>query len=637
MRRCHEGVNASATARLAAMSLLVALPACMTDRPVAPAGLDGVAPAPTMFARGSELTVTEGGRALRAAQIRHDSTGAALLVARLRVHGEPGDSITLRDLRTGGAPSHPGARISATIRGISRSLTQIHLGGKAFYGFAAPDTVTVEYRLSVVGPAVPNATLRLVHQSAGSSELLSVPWAEVSQQVTPTAGPSGTTCSLTAATGACASVTWGIDPYAPGFVFPGFQSDAGSTGPSRPITITFSSQIASATVTAHDPTWAGNQLVGYDGSAIVASATFAGSGQAGVNVPSTRTVTGNITRVVLIPAPNDYVTYQVSVLVDAKVRLNVNCTPSPVTRGATVMCTATLSNGKAFSVVIASVDDPERSPRFISGAAINAGKGWQTQGPGLYSTYLSISAISSGSSYPGTGYVTVAPRTLPPMAFPALPTSRSATALDGPVFVDFHLPNVGMRFGEFRGPEVDTATVGDLPIIVATSGPSEGYFVIASGASVPLKRPEVVLNPTFLRAGPFFRDQNGTDGFSSVDPVSNMPYCNNATDPTWIDRVEAFVRRHEGVTGDPSSHFGLFSNALATLNPQGSIESLLFLNGTSSADVRRRVHSALKSWALSPSVSAPHTNLDDTESTPAAFNAAAQCALDRNLVQERGQ
>lgn len=638
MQKCHEATSRSTTARLATtVAFLTGLLACTTDRPTAPASTHDLPAVRALLAPGSELTLVEGGRALRAAHIQRDSAASELVVARLRVHGRHGDSITLRDLRLEGTASHPGARVSVTIRGKRRILTPIELGGQAFYEFAADDTVTVEYHLGVVGPAVPQATLRLVHQSSGISELLSAPWAELAQQATPTAGPSGTTCSLTAASGTCASVTWGIDPYAPGFVFPGFQSDAGSTGPSRPITLTFSSQITSITVTTYDPTWAGNQMVAYNGSTVVASAAFAGSGQAGLNVPSTRTVTGNITRVVLIPAPNDYVTYQASILVDARVRLNVVCTPSPVTRGTTVTCTATLSNGKALAVLVASADDPDRSPIFVSGVAMNAGKGWQTQGPALYSTTLSISALSSGVSYAGTGYVSVAPRALPPMVFPGLPTSRSASPLDGLVAIDFHIPNIGMIMGEFRGPEVDTAAVGDLPIVSATSGPSAGYFIVAPAAPIALKGPEVVMNPTFLRTGPFYRDQNGTDGQSSVDPDSNMPYCNNATDPSWLDRVEAFVRRHEGLTGDPSSHFGIYANALATLNPQGSIESLVFPIGTSPAAVRLRVHGALKSWALSPAVSASHQTLDGTESTRAAFNAAAQCALDRDLVQEKGQ
>jgi hypothetical protein len=86
-------------------------------------------------------------------------------------------------------------------------------------------------------------------------------------------------------------------------------------------------------------------------------------------------------------------------------------------RAATVTCTASLSNNKAFVVIVASVVAPDGSPVSIDGTAINGGKAWQTQGLGLYATTVSVSALAGLTPYGGTGYVTISPRTFPSVSF----------------------------------------------------------------------------------------------------------------------------------------------------------------------------------------------------------------------------
>jgi hypothetical protein len=392
--------------------------------------------------------------------------------------------------------------------------------------------------------------------------------------------------------------------------------------------------VSSITVKVNDPTWVGNKMIAYDGSKVVDTAAFVGSNLPGFNNPSTRTLNGQITRVVLVPADSDYVTYEVSILVEAGVRLNVSCTPSPVMRAATVTCTASLSNNKVFSVIVASVNAPDGTPVFIDGTAINGGKAWQTQGLGLYATTVSVSALAGLTPYGGTGYVTISPRTFPPVSFSALPTERKAGPTDGLVGFTHPVGLNAMVWGELRDPRIDTLTLGSVPTVVATSGPSTGYATVGP-VSLSLMTPQVFLNPTLFREGVFYADQNGHDGLSDRNE-NGVLYCNNAIDTSWVDRLMVFVRRHEGMTAATNSHYGIWGQAFQTLNPQGVIEALVFPSTTPSARIRERVLRLFEDWTKLNSVRDLHRALDDLESKATVFDAEAGCALDRDLSRERG-
>lgn len=102
-----------------------------------------------------------------------------------------------------------------------------------------------------------------------------------------------------------------MSPYAPGDHFGAdFQSTAGS-GVSSTITITFSQKVSSVTVTAQDPTFAGNAMQAFDEfGALLGTAPIAGNGTPGTNVPQTVTINAvGIASITLIPAALDYVAY----------------------------------------------------------------------------------------------------------------------------------------------------------------------------------------------------------------------------------------------------------------------------------------------------------------------------------------
>ena len=611
--------------------------ACI-DEPASPPGIVNLR---NMASVGpGELLLSTGGGVWRSAAAS-DSAGD-LIVARATILGTSGDSIAVRLVADEGTqPQGPAQSLITIVNGTSSSVSQAALKkGQLIYRFTEDRSVQVEYRLKRGRDVLTVADeIQLVQSTNGQVISANTPWvfgvsAAAAVVTSRGGGQGGTTCPLNAATGACDSVQWTIVPYASGLAFPGFQSDAGSTGPSHEISLTFSSYVSSISVKVNDPTWVGNKMIAYDGSRVVDTAAFVGNNLPGFNDPSTRTISSPMTRVVLIPAPNDYVTYEVSILIDGSVRLNVSCTPAPVMRTATVTCTASLSNNKAFSVILATVDAPDGSPVFIAGTAISGGKAWQTQGPGLYATTLSVSGLSGTATYGGTGYVTISPRTFPAISFPALPTERKAGPGDGLVALSLPVGPFPMRFGQLNDPAVDTLGMGPVPVVVATSGPSVGYATVGT-FSLPLMRPEVLLNPTLFREGVFYADQNGHDGLSDRN-ANGVLYCNNAIDTSWVDRLMAFVRRHEGMTAAANSHYGIWMQAFQTLNPMSTIEALVFPANTPPAQVKDRVIKQFEDWSQLQSVDALHDALNAVDANSAVFDAEAGCALDRDLTREKG-
>jgi hypothetical protein len=186
------------------------------------------------------------------------------------------------------------------------------------------------------------------------------------------------------------------------------------------------------------------------------------------------------------------------------------------------------------------------------------------------------------------------------------------------------------------GPELDTAALGTVPIIEATQGPFLGYAIVGQLSAFPLMPAIVRLNKTLFREGVFYEDQNGTDGISDRDPDTGMLYCNNATNPGWLDGVRGFVERHEGVTGAPNSHHVIWENAFLEQNPLGSFEAFVFPRTMPPDKIKMTIRDRFRAWAFNGTVAAANNALDSLDSTPSAFNNAAGCALDRDQSRGRG-
>lgn len=217
--------------------------------------------------------------------------------------------------------------------------------GATLYRFADDRSVTVRYRLpGRVDPDVAPGRFWLAQRTTGAVENIQAPWTpQLRSQPGTAAGAVAapdpdpeTGCPLVAATGECSGVSYTIVSFFDSPFIGGTFTSRSNTGPSGSITITFSAPVLSVTVTIYDPTYAGNTVSTVGGG----SASFAYSGIPGVNVPDTKTVTGEITQVSLVPADNDYVAYSVSVRIAAD--LTVNCAPATLVRADTVACTIRL-------------------------------------------------------------------------------------------------------------------------------------------------------------------------------------------------------------------------------------------------------------------------------------------------------
>jgi hypothetical protein len=106
-----------------------------------------------------------------------------------------------------------------------------------------------------------------------------------------------------------------IAPFATGTRFGGFQSKEG-TGVQETVVVTFSRPVAWASVTAIDPDFEGNRLQTYDAArALALEVPFDSDGTAGELTRSTKVLRGGtFSRIELIPAEGDYVSYELAIL-----------------------------------------------------------------------------------------------------------------------------------------------------------------------------------------------------------------------------------------------------------------------------------------------------------------------------------
>ncbi|HVO36490.1 MAG TPA: hypothetical protein VMT21_13035 [Gemmatimonadales bacterium] len=263
-------------------------------------------------------------RPMRSGLYQPDSAGLLVPLGNAVLQLRPGDSVTLSatvspDLAAG-LPSDEQVVVVAGGDTVLVALRTDSTGTVVYRANVAADSVRFQVGLTRRLTAVPRSGAFSVSLSYGSAPLLEAwtPW------VTGSARPAGAaraeatsaaTCTATApgpatGPGACTAITVGIAPYAPGDPFGDFQSDPG-TGVSNPITVTFSQPVQSVTLTIEDPTYDGNAMTAYraDGS-VAGTVSFAGSGVPGIDIPDSETITAaGMVRIVLTPAPLDYVAY----------------------------------------------------------------------------------------------------------------------------------------------------------------------------------------------------------------------------------------------------------------------------------------------------------------------------------------
>lgn len=256
---------------------------------------------------GSGCTVLAGPQGISMALA---SDSAALVhIAEVVIAGKVGDTVWVRvtgsDTERGFLPAT--GSLIATFGDQSYAFSLRGLATAAqLYVFERADTVSIRYDLKRSRSPHPLLRTMRVEQVAATATVLaaatgfSAPVASISATCTASApGPS-----------TCPDISVAFTPYAPGDPFGEFQSDPG-TGASNPITVTFSRPVRNLSVTAADPTFAGNLVIAFDsaGNEITRS-DFAFSGVPGSFSVSTRVLSvSQIKSIRLVPAAADYVAY----------------------------------------------------------------------------------------------------------------------------------------------------------------------------------------------------------------------------------------------------------------------------------------------------------------------------------------
>jgi hypothetical protein len=181
---------------------------------------------------------------------------------------------------------------------------------------------------------------------------------------TPSGQAQSTSCPVPSPGTHC-GVSVGISPFVTGGVFGGFQSNPG-TGVSAPITITFSPPVASVSVTALDPDFPGNRMDAFNASGgLVSSAPFVGDGTPGVFTTSTATVTGaGIARVVLVPAPAEFVAYNGLSFAPGGPKIEITLVPEPPGNQYIIAASPGMPTIQAKARVVGVSPDPTPTMTF---------------------------------------------------------------------------------------------------------------------------------------------------------------------------------------------------------------------------------------------------------------------------------
>lgn len=272
--------------------------ACDGSPSAAPDNVDGVR---SIAELPNVQLLFEGTEPLRAAVFRADSVLSGLVIGRITLDGRLGDEVGLQlDI-----PDHvlasagPNARVRVVASGRAGSFTLPQLmQGMIVYriGRVGETRLTVELERRVEG--VREGGVKLLLRTNATIRSADLPWQRVrapESRKRPLLSVESEPCAIQIGSGSCGSMTYTVVPSTgttlpPGYTQIGgtFQSQAGN-GPSSTIRLTFSQPIHSITATIHDPTWAGNRMVGFDqitGQQV--SVDFVGNGTPGTTTTDTK-------------------------------------------------------------------------------------------------------------------------------------------------------------------------------------------------------------------------------------------------------------------------------------------------------------------------------------------------------------
>lgn len=388
--------------------------------------------------------------------------------------------------------------------------------------------------------------------------------------------PPPSSCVLVVQAATCGGIADAINPFVPG-ILGDFQSNSG-TGASSPITITYSPSVNSVTIRIQDPTYAGNTMTAYNGTVPIGTISFPFSGVPGINVPVLRTLTGTISKIVLTPAPADYVAYEGG-FESATVQVAVACTPTTLVRAATITCNTTLTPAQAYTVTRRTargtgftIEDSTKV-NHLSGEV----DAWAGPAIATSNVVVEVSVVTPAGDTAKVTNTTPATFTATKRTFPtwnlvftggfgsgqvtytispaeglaAYPPSGKRWAVMQIVWPSFEDPLTYPTLSPTTGPNSTLRTLQN-PFTVSEYDPylSAGLDQ-AAATSVQAQYPSALA---------WYNDQNGLGSGTCV--ASNMLTFRDA------------VIRHEGGTGASNSHYGIANQQFISLKPDSLFEGV---------------------------------------------------------------
>lgn len=293
--------------------------ACAPDGP-----LDNSPTAPRLLPSngvcGTTCDLSTDSRPFQASRSSPDSASGSLFLGKVNVNGVRGGAVSIALT----ADQHLLAALPRDVHILvtaadgkeqSFSVSDLTSAPVTIYRFAATSTVDIRYALSRGSPVtIPRGDIHLT-QYVSSADVVSADRWWVRQPRPYNANLSTmSSCVIAASYSQICGIYVYVSPFAGGGLGGTFQSNSG-TGASSNIRLTFTAPGAtSVTITVYDPTYDGNAAYAYDVAGnFLGEVGFAGTGIPGDNVPDTQTLPyTDIRSILLIPAPADYVSYDVS-------------------------------------------------------------------------------------------------------------------------------------------------------------------------------------------------------------------------------------------------------------------------------------------------------------------------------------
>lgn len=529
------------------------------------------------------------------ATVESDSSGALVFLAQVNMRASAGASVHLLleadEATLAGIPSAERVFVDGPSGTKSIALRDLRTRALA-YQFTEAVDVTLRYRLSRNMFRSPDGGLRLIQFVHGPASITQAvrPWLRAhsaSAHAALLAATSTGSCvvpPLTASSECNTAVT--LNPVVAADHFGAtFQSEPGS-GASHPITATFSPGVQSVTVTIYDPTWTGNTMTATPGGSV----SFSFSGAPGTNIPDTRTISlagtavatteivrapgaptmqtartpngtrttamttasGGITQVVLTPAAADYVAYDMSFDPLPADSFDVSCSPSPVTRGESVTCTAASRDpGATVTVSQWMFETPDLSAPIMEGTSAA-----QWTGVAAVGGTITVEGTINGQSAAGRGTLSVAAREWngpgDTVAYQVINVQPNGLPVD---------PTNSAELGEYQPDARAFLPPSGHPQVSA--GPNAGVFYFTQ---VPLNaEADVYVNYVAM--------QVGSDFYLRQTPNRHGQFCAQSDVPGFVPVVEA----HEGLHLEPGSHAYVFRQQLNLLVPPAT-EALVGLS-----------------------------------------------------------